>query len=202
MLPLRELASPLRKRVILLALKRAGLSQDISAVHLDAAEKMVLEGSVSRQIEFPGGYGLKMGYEKAEILTPLSQLSAADSPAKGGVGILMKRVSRDAYEKFLAASSSPGDKALRVMISAEELDVDALEIRTRQPGDFIRPFGMKGRKSLQNYLVDRKVSQELRDRLPLVCFGQEVIWIPGVGVSEICRITEATENILSLEYFD
>ena len=82
------------------------------------------------------------------------------------------------------------------------LDEEALEIRTRQPGDFIRPFGMNGRKSLQNYFVDRKVPRELRDRLPLLCIGQEVLWVPGFGVSESCRITDETENILSLEYFD
>ena len=182
---LRELSSPLRKRVILLALKRAGLTQDISAVHLEAADRMILEGSVSKQVEFPRGYVLKMGYEEAEITD-----SAPSRRRRGDIAV--KRVSREEYD-----ASSRG-----TYISADLMDVDVLEIRTRQPGDFIRPFGMNGRKSLQNYFVDRKVPRELRDRLPLLCIGQEVLWVPGFGVSEICRITDETENILSLEYFD
>jgi len=238
--PLRELSPVLRKRVLLLALKRAGLEQDVAAVHLDAAEKMVMEGTVSKQIEFPHGYVLKMGYERVEIIcgTPGGELPQGGKRSHPGVpldrgaqplrpcgtppldrggSIVMKRVSREEYVGFLSTSStasgppSPqgeGSKkpfcpcGTKAFISVDHVEEAALTVRTRRPGDFIRPFGMKGRKSLQNYFVDRKVPRELRDRLPLLCFGQEVLWIPGLGMNEICRITDATENILSLEYFE
>lgn len=60
-------------------------------------------------------------------------------------------------------------------------------LRTRQPGDFIIPFGMNGKKSLQDYLTDKKVDRPFRDHLPLLCKGQEVLWVIGVGASEKMR---------------
>ncbi|MBQ9931354.1 MAG: tRNA lysidine(34) synthetase TilS [Firmicutes bacterium] len=215
--PLRELSPVLRKRVLLLALKRAGLEQDVAAVHLDAAEKMVMEGTVSKQTEFPHGYVLKMGYERVEIICGTlggelpqgGKRSHPGVPLDRGGSIVMKRVSREEYVQgdcglppSLRDTSLASEGGCRAFISVDHVEEAALTVRTRRPGDFICPFGMKGRKSLQNYFVDRKVPRELRDRLPLLCFGQEVLWIPGLGMNEICRITDATENILSLEYFE
>ena len=64
------------------------------------------------------------------------------------------------------------------------------EIRTRQPGDWIQPFGMEGKKLLSDYFTDRKVNRVLRDWWPLAMRGQEALWVPGLGVSERARIGE------------
>lgn len=58
------------------------------------------------------------------------------------------------------------------------------ELRTRLPGDFIQPFGMQGRKSLSDYLIDHSVDQPFRDDWPLLCDGHEVLWAPGIGASQ------------------
>jgi len=59
------------------------------------------------------------------------------------------------------------------------------EIRTRRPGDRIRPFGMNGSRKLQDYLTDRKIPEPFRDRIPLLCRGEEVLWVCGVGAGNI-----------------
>ena len=59
------------------------------------------------------------------------------------------------------------------------------QIRTRQPGDRIRPFGSGGSRKLQDYLTDRKIPEPFRDRIPLLCRGKEVLWVGGVGVGNI-----------------
>ena len=61
------------------------------------------------------------------------------------------------------------------------------QIRTRQPGDRIRPFGAGGSKKLQDYLTDRKIPEPFRDRIPLLCRGQEVLLVCGVGTGNIPR---------------
>lgn len=68
-------------------------------------------------------------------------------------------------------------------------------LRYRQSGDFIQPFGMQGTKSLQDYLVDRKVSEPMRDHLPLFCKDSEVIWVIGIGASEKVRNIDSKESI-------
>lgn len=73
-------------------------------------------------------------------------------------------------------------------------------LRTRRQGDFIRPFGLRGqRKSLSDYLTDRKFPLPLRARLPLLARGSEILWAAGVGLSEACRVSGQDEaRILNL----
>ena len=72
-------------------------------------------------------------------------------------------------------------------------------MRTRQPGDVISPKGFSGTKKLQNYFVDRKIDRDLRDKLPLLCLGNQVLWIPGYEINEKFRADENTERLLIIE---
>ena len=75
----------------------------------------------------------------------------------------------------------------------QRLDAGALRgaaLRLRREGDYIRPFGMKGTKSLGDYMTDRKVPLPLRDFMPLLARENEVIWLPGVGISETARVVK------------
>lgn len=58
-------------------------------------------------------------------------------------------------------------------------------IRTRIPGDRIRPFGSSGSKKLQDYLTDRRVPEPFRDQIPLLCRGSEVLLVCGVGAGSV-----------------
>ena len=60
-------------------------------------------------------------------------------------------------------------------------------IRTRQPGDRIRPFGSSGSRKLQDYLTDRRIAEPFRDRIPLLCRDREVLLVCGVGAGDIPR---------------
>lgn len=73
-------------------------------------------------------------------------------------------------------------------------------LRYRQKGDYIQPFGMQGTKSLQDYFVDRKVDAPLRDCLPIMCIGKEVVWAIGVGPSERVRCYETSDKQVLLVY--
>jgi tRNA(Ile)-lysidine synthase len=89
-------------------------------------------------------------------------------------------------------------------------DYDALAalgpiiIRTRRPGDFIRPLGMDGQKSLQDLMVDAKIPRGLRDSIPIVAIegGSEVLWVPGRQGrrSRYAPLTEATRRVLQLSF--
>ena len=66
---------------------------------------------------------------------------------------------------------------------------DGCVIRTRQSGDRITPFGMAGSRKLQDYLTDRGIDAPWRDRIPLICRGNEVLLVAGVGAGSIPRWT-------------
>ena len=78
---------------------------------------------------------------------------------------------------------------------------DTLKLRTRLPGDFmvINPDGR--RKSFSNCLTDMKVDKELRDRIPLVTRGSEILWAIGMRSGESCRTDEKTTRALVMTFY-
>ncbi len=69
-------------------------------------------------------------------------------------------------------------------------------VRSRHPGDWLRPFGSAGKKSLQDELTDRRVDAPFRDRVPLICRGSEVLLIGGVGAGNLPRITKDDDPVM------
>lgn len=61
-------------------------------------------------------------------------------------------------------------------------------VRNRRPGDRVHPLGASGSRKLKALLIDRRVPKNERDRLPLVCVGEQIAWIPGVTIDERFRI--------------
>lgn len=76
-------------------------------------------------------------------------------------------------------------------------DVDKIPesavIRFKRAGDYFVKFG-GGRKSLSDYLTDKKVPQSVRATLPLVCEGKEVLIVGGVEISDKVKLTEETKR--------
>ena len=73
-------------------------------------------------------------------------------------------------------------------------------IRTRRPGDRILPFGSSGSKKLQDYLTDRKIPAPWRDRIPLLCRGDEVLFAGGVGTGAVPKCDKASGTV-TLEWY-
>lgn len=62
-------------------------------------------------------------------------------------------------------------------------------VRNRRTGDRFRPLGLGQPKKLKDFLIDRKIAAELRDRLPLLVWNGEIVWIGGVEVAERFKVT-------------
>lgn len=73
-----------------------------------------------------------------------------------------------------------------------------LIVRARRPGDRVRLPG--GTRKLQDVLVDAGVPRLLRDRVPVVARGGQVLWVPGLAAdaSALAAGREAAEVVLVL----
>jgi tRNA(Ile)-lysidine synthase len=70
-------------------------------------------------------------------------------------------------------------------------------LRTRRQGDQFAPLGMGGHSmKLSDFFVNEKIPQRARDRWPLLCAGDEIVWVPGYRSAHPYRLTEATQNIV------
>jgi len=75
-----------------------------------------------------------------------------------------------------------------------------IQARFFQPGDFFVPLGMRGRKKLKSYFIDRKIPREKRPFIPILTNADDdIIWIYGERISDPFRITEKTKKVLFIE---
>ncbi len=74
---------------------------------------------------------------------------------------------------------------------------DALELRVRQEGDRFQPLGMEGHEmKISDFFINVKLPQRARDRWPLLCMGEKVVWVPGYRPAHPFRLTESTRQAL------
>ena len=85
----------------------------------------------------------------------------------------------------------------QVLLAGDRLP-QTLTVRTRRPGDELRPLGMQGKKKLKTYFIDKKVPQAARDSWPLVFAAGELIWLPGLTIAEGWQAAKNTEKFCRL----
>lgn len=73
-----------------------------------------------------------------------------------------------------------------------------LIVRPRRPGDRFRPLGMPGLMKVSDFFINVKLPQAARQGWPLVCMGEEIIWIPGFRPADTVRVTEKTQRVMRL----
>ncbi len=77
---------------------------------------------------------------------------------------------------------------------------DRVTVRNRRPGDRLHPLGAAGSRRLKEVLIDRRVPRDLRDRIPLLCLGERIAWVPGITIDQRFRITgEAAAWVAEVE---
>jgi len=77
-----------------------------------------------------------------------------------------------------------------------------LLIRFWQKGDSFRPLGMKNSRKLSDFFIDLKISTLLKKEIPLVCKGEQIIWIAGQRLDDEFKIARETKIIYKLELTD
>ena len=73
-------------------------------------------------------------------------------------------------------------------------------LRFRRAGDYLVLDGSGHRKKLKEYFIAEKIPVGLRDRIPLLAKGQEVLVVPEGRMGHGVRVTEETQWILEISY--
>jgi tRNA(Ile)-lysidine synthase len=74
-----------------------------------------------------------------------------------------------------------------------------LLIRTRRPGDRLRPLGMIGEKKVKELLMEAKIAASERGSWPLVCDQRGIVWVVGVRISEEHKVPDGAREVLRIE---
>ena len=74
-----------------------------------------------------------------------------------------------------------------------------LVLRTRQPGDVYRPAGRSVHNRLRKWMNEAGIPAQMRDQLPLLAAGSEVLWVCGAGFAEGLAPDADTAQVLQME---
>ena len=74
-----------------------------------------------------------------------------------------------------------------------------LFVRTRRDGDRMALLG-GGKRKLSDILIDKKVPRALRNSVPLIVMGEEILWAVGAAPGKTCAVGPESAQALVIEY--
>ena len=69
-----------------------------------------------------------------------------------------------------------------------------LVLKIWDKGEVFQPLGMAGHKLLSDFYIDQKVDNQLKAKTPILCSGNEVLWVVGYRISEKIKCSSFTKN--------
>jgi tRNA(Ile)-lysidine synthase len=98
------------------------------------------------------------------------------------------------------AAELAGMRARSDAVAVQGVRSATLTVRSRRPGDALRPLGAPGRRKLQDVFVDNKIARAERDRVPLVVDDHgRIIWVIGHTIADEFRVTTPGASVLLLK---
>ena len=93
--------------------------------------------------------------------------------------------------------SFPPADSNRAMVDLSEIKTDIC-LRTRRPGDIINPIGMEGHMKLKKYLINKHIAQDIKDSIPVIARGNEVLWLAGICLSNKIKVTTRPTHVFEI----
>jgi tRNA(Ile)-lysidine synthase len=171
--------------------------------HVEALLDLIKAGPPQGRLAIPGGWELVKEYETLRLekrLRGLKQRCACYSyELRVGEDLHIREAGLviEAREILPPLPSPPAD-LMGVFLDRVSFG-GKLTVRNFRPGDRFQPLGMRGHKKVKELFIEKKIPLSVRASLPLLVHGDEVIWIPGYGRSEVGKVTSDTKVILNLK---
>ncbi len=93
----------------------------------------------------------------------------------------------------------PLDKEMKAYVDLSKYKNKYFSLRFRKPFDVFQPLGLKKTMKLKNYLINKKILKEDRYNISLLCFKNEVLWIPGHGISDKIKVLNRPTHMLEVK---
>lgn len=205
LLQLRELLKQpiaLQRRIIKFAFAKAG-GRDLEFKHIEEVIRFAQKGGSGDRIDLPGNFSLLKDYETLIINKKTEAFSAefAYQLSIPGETIIREIKSKIKANIIDISQEVPEYNNPNITyIDYEKIPLNTV-VRNRRIGDVFSPFGTQGHKKLKKFFIDCKISREMRNNIPVIAYGKEIIWVAGFRVSEHWKINSKTRKVLKLELF-
>lgn len=161
-----------------------------SSVVADLASVLKSDGTVSGRTFVAHEY-LAVTSAREIVISPVAELAEATDLTINGPGTY----SLNGIE--FSVSLSDDVKDVKTSVGETKLDLPfPFTIRHWQPGDWMRPLGMRGRKKLSDIFVDLKFSlTEKKKALLIADEGSHVLALVGHRIDDSVKVTKDTSSV-------
>jgi len=139
----------------------------------------------------------EINFNPVEINLPVENNSAEINFKQGKLVIKISDSSEKNILENFKKNKFQEENNFYEIISADELK-EKLILRLWQNGDKFIPLGMKGVKKISDFLAENKIPNHLKKNQLILLNEDEIIWVPGLRISERYKITEKTKRTCEL----
>lgn len=177
-------------RLLIKIFKKVGIKKDFEKKHIELIRELAKNGSNGGKIQLPYEVTAVKEYDYLTLCNKLMnrpelravfEVGEIEIPNMGK--IITKRVRTLENNKNL------------LFVDENKIPEDAIW-RYREDGDVFTKFG-GGSKKLKSYFIDKKIPQRIRDYIPVLASGNEILVIGGIEISDNVKIEE-NSKILSI----
>ena len=175
-------------------MNKLGVTKNIERKHFEAIINLAKKSENGAKINLPENIDVYREYDYITIARKRPRL-VVNTEYDFKIGT----ITFGDYGKLKVSRAKTGELVEgSLLIDLDKVPENA-KWRIRKEGDFIEKFG-GGVKKLKTYFMDKKIPVRLRNYLPVLAVGSEVLAVAGVDISEQLRVTETTKKFGLIKY--
>jgi len=201
-----DLPSALKRHLLRASIEELlGNLKDIEARHIEEVID-ALDKPAGKKISLPDGLTFTIEYDRYLLgsdTAALSPFPVLESESKLNIPGKTSISGWD-IEAIIIDSSGAKEECEKTNDFTACFDLDRagniLTVRRRQPGDRFQPLGMSQPKKLNEFMIDSRIPQAWRQRIPIVCSVNQILWVVGWRIDERAKVTDKTKKVLCLKF--
>ena len=185
--------------------------RNINWVHIENAVEIAREGRTGAQATLPQGLMLTVGYDvltvsaadrrwvdpnRPHVWAPLPLPFEGETPLPESDWVAYTAIfPREALAEAWARNTDP----LAGYFDAEAFHSPPV-LRPRREGDWFIPLGLGHRQKVGDLMTNLKIPRPLRDGVPLLVRGEDVVWVVGYRMDARFAVGPETRRILLVRF--
>jgi tRNA(Ile)-lysidine synthetase-like protein len=183
--------------------------RDIDFVHVADAIEILQRATTGDQVTLPQNLFIEVSYDTFTI-APRDELTLPDWPllpdrsapliitVPGITPLPESPWSLEATFEVCDHSHVPLSR-FAACFDADTLS-GLLTLRPRTSADHFHPQGMPSPVRLKDWMINAKVPRAIRDLLPLLVSGDQIVWVPGFRVGQPFLVRGETQHLIKLVF--
>ena len=176
------------------SINKLGIFANIERKHYESIVDLAKNGSNGAKLDLPNGLNVFKEYEYITLTKSKPDIDL-DKTYEFKIGTLTIGDFGKLRVRYTKSDEIPEG---HLMADLDKIPEGAVW-RIRREGDYIEKFG-GGVRKLKDYFTDKKIPMRLRNYLPVLANGSEVLIVAGVDISNQLKVTKETKKKVLIKY--